>query len=653
MLKSLVLGFGPTPDHPPLTVPVGSAVVLVGPNNSGKSRLLQELQHFLEEEDPSRRGMGRILKDVECEVPRNEQLLEELVAKIRVDLPEVIFKNPGVPLELETLLKEVNIEGLSITTRLLREGKLVLTSEPQRIRKILGKDGQTFEAFLTASNVLKNPQILTVLLDDSQKSALPEVERDILELTQAGVKMLMDMRAISSERGDTAAIVEVLKDGRISTRPYVDVLGPRTLRLDGRQRLDHVRSAPLPAHDSDNPLNRLLRSDDARQSLRRRVHEAFGEYLVIDVTSFVATKLKMSSSDPGDHELSPLKPESIEYFRRTRSIEDFSDGVKSFVGLLSAVMSSEYLVMLVDEPEAFLHPPLARRLGQNLHQLARDRAAHILAATHSADFLMGCIQASLDVNIVRLTYRQGVPTARLLPVLELKQMMLDPLLRSTGTLSALFHEGAVVCEGDSDRAFYQEINERLLRQKQGAEDCLFMNAHSKQAVHRIIGTLRKMGVPAAAVVDLDLLHDEKVLKELLTAAGAEPATINSLGMIKGEFNRNFYPEGADREKCKARLKSQGINLLSAKQQESMRQLFFKPLAQLGIFVVPTGELESWLTDLLPNRQPAKQGWLHTIFEALGSDPVGRYVHPAEGDVWGFVREIGSWIGNPNRGGMPA
>ncbi|RYZ39724.1 MAG: hypothetical protein EOO71_19005 [Myxococcaceae bacterium] len=655
MLKSLVLGFGPTPDQPPLTLPIGSAVVFVGPNNSGKSRLLLELEHFLKGQPP-KGHQYLLLKDVECEVPRNEGLLEALVARVREDLPKVIFRNPGVPIQPETGFQEVDSDDLSNATRMLREGKLVLTPHPERVRAILKDSGSTVSAYFSAMGLLKDFKNIVPPLEDSLESELPESEQVLRALVREGVRMLTDMRRVAQERSEKEAILEVLKDRRVQTRPYVHLLGPETLRLDGRQRLEHVSPGALPSRsaEGDNPLTRLLRDPSARQTLRRLVHEAFGEYLSIDVSSFRSTEIKLSPEDPGEHELSPLRTDAIEYFRRARSIKEFSDGVKSFVGLLSAVLSSEYLVMLVDEPEAFLHPPLARRLGQNLHQLARERGAHVLAATHSADFLMGCIQSSLDVNIVRLTYREKVPTARLLPVSELKQMMVDPLLRSTGTLSALFHEGAVVCEGDSDRAFYQEINERLLRQKEGADGCLFMNAHSKQNIHRIVSMLRRMGIPAAAVVDLDLLLDENTLKDLLATANAEAAAINSLGAIKGEFYRLFFPQGGDRETCKARMKSLGTKALSDKQRQHMTQLFFKPLAQLGIFVVPSGEVESWLQELHPEgKPPAKSRWLNAIFEALGSDPAGRYVRPATGDVWDFMREIGSWLGNPNREGMPS
>src|SRR5687767_11233720 len=98
-------------------------------------------------------------------------------------------------------------------------------------------------------------------------------------------------------------------------------------------------------------------------------------------------------------------------------------------------------------------------------------------------------------------------------------MMRDPLLRSTGVLGALFHEGAVVCEADADRVFYAEVNERLLAHRAGGADgCVFLNAQNKQTVRRIVRPLREMGLPAAAILDLDLLKGREDFRDLMNAA---------------------------------------------------------------------------------------------------------------------------------------
>ncbi len=122
---------------------------------------------------------------------------------------------------------------------------------------------------------------------------------------------------------------------------------------------------------------------------------------------------------------------------------------------------------------------------------------------------MGCIQSGAPINIIRLTYRAGVPTARVLPSAEILELMRNPLLRSIGVLNGLFYEHVIVTELDADRAFYQEINERLLRYKPewGVPNCLFLNSQGKHTLQTIMRPLRKLGIPAAGIVDVDVLKD--------------------------------------------------------------------------------------------------------------------------------------------------
>lgn len=661
MLKNLRLKFGETPGHPPLTVPVGSAIVIVGPNNSGKSKLLQELEyHFTKY--PRLMDEYLILQDVEAELPRNPALQKTLLSAIQSELPQMAFAKPDKqPIDKNTALVNFFFEIGPKALELLEQGKLVLT--PQ-LSLLPNKLTSLFTGFFSEPSwlikLLTNKEQVEEKLTKEIKPHTEEFDQTLRDALQACIQLFKDLQDFSHAENPEQAILRTIEDGRIRLKPYLSLLASRTVHLDGRQRLNYVLPTRLPEEGmrSDNHLTRLLWNNDARQHLRKIVFEAFEYHLSIDTSSFRETRIKLSHESPEAYEHSH-RPEALDYFHRAQDIERFSDGVKSFVGLLAALLSDEYLVMLIDEPEAFLHPPLARRLGQELHQLSHTRGAHVLAATHSADFLMGCLQASPDAHIVRLTYRQGVPTARLLSREQIQQMMQDPLLRSTGVLSALFHEGAVVCEGDRDRAFYQEINERLLTKsgrKEGADSCLFINAHSKQAIHRVIGLLRRMGIPAVAIIDLDIIIDENVLKELLTAIEADAALIETLGMAKGLFYRKFIEAAqGDSKKGRSLLKARGINALTESQKQAMKSTFLGPLSSLGIFIVPGGEVESWLAYLLPdNQRPDKQEWLTTIFDAIGSDPHSeRYVWPKDGDVWNFMREIAQWIGDPKRQGMPA
>lgn len=418
-----------------------------------------------------------------------------------------------------------------------------------------------------------------------------------------------------------------------------------TIRLDGQTRLSLTREQK--AGDLlERPINHLAAlfvNPDALKRLRELSEDAFGLYFVIDPTSVGTLRVKMSSRPPIDlNEEQGLGPKSRDFHRQAISIEDLSDGVKAFTGLTAAMLSGNYRLILVDEPEAFLHPPLARKLGKVLTQTAYSRGASVFASTHSPEFLMGCIQAGNPVNVVRLTYQAERATARFLSSAELEHLMRDPLLRSTGILNALFHTGAVVCEGDIDRALYEEVNARLAQTGEGLADILFLNAIGKQTLHRIVAPLRKMGIPTAAVVDLDILK-EGDLAALLRAAYVPDQLIDSWSNLKRRIYEKFKELDVDPKKS-------GIGILDGESQEIALNLIDNAAAY-GIFIVPVGEVESWLSDL--GATGTKTKWIESLFDLMGSDPSSpQYLRPSAGDVWDFMRRVARWIGDPQRKGIP-
>jgi hypothetical protein len=225
--------------------------------------------------------------------------------------------------------------------------------------------------------------------------------------------------------------------------------------------------------------------------------------------------------------------------------------------------------------------------------------------------------------------------------------MRNPLLRSTGVLEGLFYESVIVTESDSDRAFYQEINERLLRsdQTRGIPNCLFLNAQNKQTIHHIVQPLRELGIPAAGIVDIDILKDGgKSWIDFLNGGFVPVVSHIGLGQIRA----------AIRDKCtqsrKEMKRDGGVEILDASDKEAAQNLF-KQLGEYGLFVVQSGELESWLKTL--GATGHGPGWLIDIFEKMGEDPeASNYVGPTNDDVWAFIERIGDWLKSPNRKGIP-
>ena len=79
------------------------------------------------------------------------------------------------------------------------------------------------------------------------------------------------------------------------------------------------------------------------------------------------------------------------------------DGMRSFATvLLHTVAPSTPSMIMLDEPEAFLHPPQAYLLGQVLATERTDRA-QLFVATHSVDVIRGLLQGSSEgLHILRI-----------------------------------------------------------------------------------------------------------------------------------------------------------------------------------------------------------------------------------------------------------
>jgi hypothetical protein len=216
-----------------------------------------------------------------------------------------------------------------------------------------------------------------------------------------------------------------------------------------------------------------------------------------------------------------------------------------------------------------LHPSLSFKLGLEIAKVTLGTDKRLFVATHSSDFVMGCIQSGAPINIVRLTYRDGVATARILPNQDILRLMRNPLLRSAGVMSGLFYEFVIVTESDTDRAFYQEVNERLLhfQPKLGIPHCLFLNAQNKQTVQTLIRPLRELGIPAAGVVDIDILKDGgAVWSSFLESASVPQIDHQPLALSRQAIKQKLDATG------KGMKRDGGVSLLQGSDLEAANNL---------------------------------------------------------------------------------
>ncbi len=533
---------------------------------------------------------------------------------------------------------ELPIRGITIFVGPNNSGKSLILKEIER-------------AFLTYPfpndlNILEKFEITWPNSDDEIKYLLDGFKK--FQRKDLGSDQFVFGR-INPNSGFESTIIHqphIYREGRNKTNKSwwaAHVLRWQLLRLDGRSRfnLTNDQSGGDLLATPNNNLTLLFQDDEARKRVRDFIKDAFGVNFVIDPTNLGTLRIRLSEQNPLTNEQS-LNQEAREYFSNAKHIKDASDGVQAYTGIVTAAISGEFHTILIDEPEAFLHPPLARKLGKHLGSLATERGASLLASTHSSDFLMGCIQSTKNVRVIRMEYSNGKSRGRMVEPTELESMFRKPLMRSTNAIEALFYDGVVVTESDNDRAFYAEIYHRISEDTEGCPSILFINAQNKQTIKDILGPLRKFGVPAAAIPDIDIVKDGgKTWNDWLSAARIPDA------LHEGYQNqRNTIKMRLDA--THKEMKNGGIDILSPSDKEAAKVLF-EQLKNYGIFVVQGGELENWLQTLsVPGK---KTQWTVAMLERLGSDPEdSNYISPGTNDVWEFIRGIIEWIKDSTRKG---
>jgi predicted ATPase len=452
----------------------------------------------------------------------------------------------------------------------------------------------------------------------------------------------------TSVRIEKSKFLDILRNANQRKMEYSNyVVKLNLLFIDGISRLSLIN--PQPASDlqtlATTNFGILFKDNDKRYEVRRIIKEAFKKYFVIDPTAMGSLRIRLSNREPAYiNEEKGLDNDAVEFHKKALDIVYTSDGIKAFTGIVIALVAEDSKVVFIDEPEAFLHPALATTLAKEMSAIAKRDLKNLIIATHSANILMGCIQSRVPINVIRLTYSSDVSTVRLLSNDKIIRMMRNPLLRSTGVLNGLFYDYVIVTEGDSDRAFYQEVNERLLQIGRGISNCLFLNAQNKQTIHDIIRPLREMGIPTAGIVDIDIIKEGgSVWTNFLTAANISGPTINSTSHLRTVIKNKFEDKGDYK-------KLGGIELLDVSDKNSANDLFDQ-LDSYGLFTVRKGELESWLKEL--NINGYKKEWLIKVFEKMGEDPLSpEYLKPSTGDVWDFIEHVKIWFENSSRKGMP-
>ena len=250
-----------------------------------------------------------------------------------------------------------------------------------------------------------------------------------------------------------------------------------------------------------NPIH-LLDDDRVEERLSEYFRRAFGQDLILYRGGGRRSHLLVGER------LAPIEGEdriSATYLERlsgsTVRLEEQGDGMRSFASVILHLLASRTpSILFLDEPEAFLHPPQARLLGEIIATDSSARA-QLFVATHSPDVLHGLIGVAPEhLRVVRMQRDGAVNRVKELNKDTLKEISRNPLMKYSSVLSGVFHERVVICEADSDCMFYSSLLDIPEVHGNRYPDVLFIRANGKHPMPTLAKALVSLDVPVEVIV---------------------------------------------------------------------------------------------------------------------------------------------------------
>ncbi len=395
---------------------------------------------------------------------------------------------------------------------------------------------------------------------------------------------------------------------------------------------DPPSNIKLTSEKIQHPIHYLQLRDDLESRFSNYFRQAFGTELMVHRNAGSEVPLYVGEKPTLREGMDRISVEYLRELEKKDLLQEQGDGMRSFVGVLLNAFISDYSMIFIDEPEAFLHPPQARLLGK---MLAKDlpSSRQLFLATHSEDFLKGLLDANINnLKVIRIQRENNINRASLLTSADIEQIWRDPLLRHSNILSGLFHSKVVVCEGDSDCRFYSAIlSSQYDESGQIAPDILFIHCGGKHRIPVAVNSLKKLNVPLKIILDFDALNDVNPLKTIFESLGGNWSEVESdWRLVKNEI-----------EKKRPELLTEDVKIEIGKVFDQTNDRIF-PDEKISEIKTILKKATAWFEAKMIGKPYIPSGNATQAFDRIQSKFKEKGVIVLDvGQVEGFVRSIGN------------
>ena len=350
--------------------------------------------------------------------------------------------------------------------------------------------------------------------------------------------------------------------------------------------------------------------------ITRSLHIKLDDTKRVQLALRVAEQFPESSTDPC---------EAIREMEMIPGIEQQSEGHQAIVAIVLGMLLGQGRLHLLNDPAVFLDPLLARRLGQWIARNAERLNCQVIVATDSEAFLAGLFSGNEDVSVIRTQRDRVSSRCDYFSTSDIASLYKSPFFSEHELVGILFTGRAIVLQDATEATFYKTI---ALRQD-GEVTVSFVNAHGRQNISFMAKLLRDVGIPICVVADWSSLDSRNNLESLVKSVTGElplQAWYSTRDKLEQQIGcrwsraslsiasrevEDFLDRMSDENgletpsRPNGALKSDesvldwemlcqvGIDAVNDDFRPWLEQLFDE-LQEVGIFIVPIGQLQGWL-----------------------------------------------------------
>lgn len=392
-----------------------------------------------------------------------------------------------------------------------------------------------------------------------------------------------------------------------------------------------------------NIMRKLQDCSEAVEELNKALAAGFNK--AVDVYTYfendnAVAEYRIASNQEIAEARSSNKPEWDKRLKNIDNLQSQGDGIRSAVAILASLMVAEHSLFIIDEPEAFLHPPQAKMIGNDVVAMSEGKQCFI--ATHNIDFIKGVIEAnSSRVKIIKIDRVGDKGSFNLISNESIAEIASDKNLKYTNILDGLFYDEIVLCEDETDCKFYSAILESINLAKY--QRALFCAVGGKDQMKKVIPLLKRLSIRFSAIADIDLINSADSLRQLLNAI--ETDGYRNIEGVHKSFLETFEKESCRQVKTQQDIKDEingcftndpymkpealkrireilknatSLDLLKKGGRRILPQgncvTWFNEikeyLSEFGIFIVECGEIERFVPDVAGHGNK----WLENAFK---------------------------------------